>query len=366
MGYSLALRWLGLRWQDIPSFSKPDYTGKIQFSVLIPVRNEGKNLAKLLESLVDQEYPKRAFEVLVINDSSTDDTQEIVEDFEARKLLPLRLLHLRPDPKRVAHKKAALELGVSRARFPLILTTDGDCVLPKGWLASFAGFYEQHRSVLISGGVTFKPYASLFSKLQTVEFASLVGTGGTLLSAGFPTMANGANLCYEKAAFEAVGGFSGNRSIPSGDDEFLLRKLAQAFPKRVHFLKSPQAVVRTTPPVSLSAFVAQRRRWASKWNAHQDKGTALLAILVFCFHLLHLAALGYFFLTGNLYLLACLFLKLSVEFGLLRKWLLFLGQPRTLRWIPLTQMLYSFYAVYFGLTAHKKSYAWKGRSFRKR
>lgn len=330
----------------------------MRFSVLIPVRNEAPNLTTLLRSLAAQDYPAHAFEVILINDHSTDTTVEQIESLRSQLPFSLRLLHL---PDGVTQKKAALQQGITAARFPLLVTTDGDCRVPPYWLASFAGFYRRHRSALISGGVCIRGEKSFFHHFQTVEFASLIGTGGSLLGQGIPTMANGANLCYEKAAFRAVGGFEGNWHIPSGDDEFLLRKIARRYPRRVHFLKSRAAVVRTRPQASWSAFVAQRRRWAGKWNVHRDRVTPLLAVGVFGFHLLHLLTWLLFFITFDAWLLTGILIKVGLEFALLRIWLHFLGADSLATQILPTQLLHSAYVVLFGGLAQKKTYHWKGR-----
>src|SRR5213075_2078285 len=123
----------------------------------------------------------------------------------------------------------------------------------------------------ISGPVKLEEGNSLFGKMQVTEFASLIGTGAASIGFGMPNMCNGANLAFEKAAFVAVNGYAGNDKIASGDDEFLMHKIHSQFPGSVCFLKNPKAIVRTNVQQSLSGFLSQRIRWASKWKFYDNR-----------------------------------------------------------------------------------------------
>src|SRR5690606_15452205 len=90
-----------------------------------------------------------------------------------------------------------------------------------------------------------------------------------------------ANLAYEKNAFIEVGGYEGVKHIASGDDEFLMHKIAAHYPDGVYFLKNQNAVVSTGAHQDWSAFFRQRKRWASKWKHYQSKTPLVLAIYVF-------------------------------------------------------------------------------------
>ncbi len=85
-------------------------------------------------------------------------------------------------------------------------------------------------------------------------------------------MCNGANLAYEKQAFEEVGGFTGIDMIASGDDMLLMYKIYHAYPGSVHYLKSPDAIVRTLPVDTVKGFMNQRIRWSSKADSMKING----------------------------------------------------------------------------------------------
>lgn len=332
-------------------------------TVVIPVRNEARNLPALLADLAAQTYPN--FEVIVADDASTDGTADLAEAFVAP--FRLRVVRLRDEPTS-SPKKRAIRQALSLASGPLIVTTDGDCRVGPDWLRSLALFYEKTGARLISGPVTFEHGEGKrgFTYVQVVEFASLIGSGAVTMALRRPSLCNGANLCYEKAAFEAVGGFSGNEHLASGDDEFLMHKIAARFAGDVHFLKDPRALVRTDAHRSLGAFYRQRRRWASKWRHYRDWRVSALAVAVFLANVapvLGAVAWGMGWISGAVFG-AQLFLKFSAEAVFLALVLRFLGQARAIPWIPLTQAIYPAYVTFFGLAAQGKGYQWKGRKLK--
>ncbi|GAB3643283.1 glycosyltransferase [Spirosoma arcticum] len=374
--YALFTTTLWLTWLRMPTF-RPGTTPTDgpSITVIIPVRNEAANIGHLLDDLSRQTYDR--FEVIVANDSSTDDTLSIIRQYASHTVYPLRPLAL-IDERTASPKKRAISQSVALATGDLIVTTDGDCRVGPDWLASIAAFYQQTGAKLISGPVTFTTdtpcsngraqpiptHSTLFDSLQTVEFASLIGSGAATMALGQPTMCNGANLCYEKRVFTEVGGFAGVDHLASGDDEFLMHKVATRYPDGVRFLKSREAIVRTGPHRSWTAFYQQRKRWASKWRAYENWLPTGLAVFIFLSNAAPVVAvvswlLG--FLNGNAALVV-VGLKVVPEFLFLQQILVFLQKRASVSAIPLTQLIYPFYVVFFGLAAQGKGYRWKGRN----
>ena len=372
--YALFTMILWLTWQRISTVSistvGPTTT---RITVVIPVRNEAGNIENLLHDLAKQTYPH--FEVIVADDSSTDNSLGIVEAYARNAPFALHPLPL-ADERTASPKKRAITQSIALATGDLIVTTDGDCRVGPNWLATLAAFYEKTGAKLISGPVTFTQEQTLFDSLQTVEFASLIGTGACTMALGYPTMCNGANLCYEKKVFVELGGFAGVDHLASGDDEFLMHKVAAQYPASrrpvghhpvgVQFLKSADAIVRTQPHRSIRAFYSQRRRWASKWRAYQTYWPSVLAVFVFLSNAIPVfTTLGWIlgFLNGNTALVV-IGLKALPEFLFLRQVLVFLQKKSSVGVIPLTQLVYPFYVLFFGLAAQGKGYMWKGRKLK--
>ncbi|SDG50564.1 Glycosyltransferase, catalytic subunit of cellulose synthase and poly-beta-1,6-N-acetylglucosamine synthase [Dyadobacter soli] len=331
-------------------------------TVIIPVRNEAENIVALLEDLDRQTLPTAHFEVLVMDDSSTDNTADIVRAFSANAKARIKLTPL-PDERTSAPKKRAIETAMTLAMGKLIVTTDGDCRAQAGWLHAIATCYLHTGAKLISSPVTFTEEASLTDHLQTVEFASLIGSGAASMSAGYPSMCNGANLAYEKATFLEVNGYDGVRHIASGDDEFLMHKVAARHPGSVRFLRHRDAIIRTAPHRNWASFYRQRKRWASKWKHYQNKTPLVLAVYIFASNFSALLA-GGLALTGSISAFAfwgMLALKCIPEWFFLGSVLNFLEKRKSLIFIPVTQIFYSLYVCFFGLAAQKGQYEWKGR-----
>ncbi|MHA4739314.1 glycosyltransferase [Dyadobacter sp. MSC1_007] len=360
--YALFTLLLAFFWQKNKKPVKSAQTEQVFISVIIPVRNEAENIPLLLRDLAAQTWPASQFEVLVMDDSSTDNTAEVVKNISRTAPCNIRLITL-PDVRTSSPKKRAIETAISQAKGKLVVTTDGDCRARPGWLAAVAAHYAATGAKLISSPVTFNGETSFTDHLQTVEFASLIGSGAASIAAGYPSMCNGANLAYEKDAFLAVNGYDGVRHLASGDDEFLMHKIAAAYPGSVHFLRNREAIISTAPHKKWNDFFRQRKRWASKWKHYQSKTPLVLALYIFACNLsCILSAIlwlsGYLGTSSFLILLA---LKCVPEWLFLGSVLMFLQKTASLIYIPITQIFYPCYVCFFGLAAQKPHYEWKGR-----
>ena len=210
--YFLFLLWLYVHWTRIPTF-KPTPSSNTSLpllTVVIPVRNESATIVALLQDLAQQmseKEPSLSYEVIVMDDGSTDDTASLVRSFLRTSSYPLRLLSVEvPTAFQGSHKKLALRQAIDQAQGEVIVTTDGDCRVGKYWLSTVSRFFARYQPVLLAAPVTFHRETSIFGSLQTVEFASLIGAGAACLQAGYPTMCNGANLAFSRDAFYRVGG----------------------------------------------------------------------------------------------------------------------------------------------------------------
>ena len=365
--YAILTLVLWMSWSRTPIFHELGLVAGTKLSVITVVRDEEDNIGMLLETIAAQTYPKHQFEVLVVNDFSTDATAAIVRDFAGKAGFALRLLELKDHLGHALpegnYKKKAIEWAVSQADGELMVTTDGDCQVPENWLAVVAAFHRHTRAQMICGGVTFLANPSSFARWQTVEFASLIGSGAATLRLGLPTLCNAANLAFTKQAFLEVGGYQDTASTATGDDLFLMHKMYRRYPEKVLFLKSPHSVVRTSPQATLAGFYQQRKRWASKWSLYKDKRVSWLAAFVFIANLLAvIGLLGVVFgkMSPTVFL-AGVAIRWLVEWGFLSAVLCHLGKRGFIRWIPVVQWTYPFYVVFFGLAAQKKGYRWKGR-----
>jgi len=348
-------------WREIPELKIEPGHGEAFISVIIPVRNEEENISNLLRDIEAQNYPKNLLEVIIIDDDSTDLTVDVAQ----RCVVSFKLLII---PKKkslfLSHKKAAITQGVQIASGNYIVTTDGDCRVPPNWISSIDQTYQKTDSKFISGLVTFSDERSLFGKIQTIEFASLIGTGAASINAGFPNMCNGANLSFEKLAFAEVGGYEGFENIQSGDDEFLMHKMHLAFPGKVSVLKDRSAIVTTTPKRTFVDFFHQRKRWAGKWPHYKLPSIKILALFIFLYNTALVAGVIYTIFYPSFYkvFLACFILKSLVDYLFLDNVLQFLGKNLKIKLFLITSIFYPFYVSFFAVCSNIGGYSWKGRN----
>lgn len=338
--------------------------GQPLLSILIAARNEAENLPNLLRDLAAQTLLAAQFEVLITNDHSTDTTAALVTAAAQEANFSLRLIEL---PASATGKKAALLAALQVARAPWLVCTDADCRLGLGWLAAYAALLaQQPQANFISGPVLLTGLATFLNMLTGLEFAGLVGVGAACLARQQPTMCNGANLAYRRAAFEAVGGFADNAHLASGDDEFLLHKIHAAFPGTAYFLADAAAIVRTAAPPTLPALLRQRVRWASKWRHYQSAAPRRLALLVLGANVALAVGVGAGLVWPALWpwVAAAGAIKLGADAWFLGPVLSFFGQRKWLWGLLPLQVLYAPYALAVGAAGWRGGYEWKGRAVR--
>jgi cellulose synthase/poly-beta-1,6-N-acetylglucosamine synthase-like glycosyltransferase len=358
----LLLLWVW-SWKSLKSY--PVMLGfEPRVSVVVVFRNEAERLPILLQSIDNQQYNKDKLELILYDDGSDDDSYAIVKKYMTISKLHI-ILERGQEAQGLSPKKRHLKQAINQACGEIILSTDADCHVGPHWVASMVAAFEQESIKLVSGPVTFDSQWAVFNQLQIVELASLVGSGGSAIYQKMPNMCNGANLAYRKAVFFEVGGFEGNEAVASGDDEFLMHKIFGKYPQGLAFQKSKLAIVHTLAHTQAGTFVQQRIRWASKWPHYQFwyiKALAwFVAILQVALLQLVISAIlqnkfdGFF---------VVLLLKLLVEAYFLVDILKFLGKIKSVIFIPLAQICYPIYVILIGILSFRKSYTWKGRSYK--
>ncbi len=252
--------WLRLKGQGTSDGGRTENPPFV--SIVIPTRNESENIKACLESIFKQNYPKDLFEVVMVDDYSTDPTLRFAREIEGENLTVINLMQYLGNPgEYVPNKKKAIALGIKNTKGDLIITTDGDCTMNENWLSSMVSYYQQNEFKLLTGPVMMKPAYFPLQIFQQLDVMNLIGITGATLRNNFPTMCNGANLMYAKQTFHEVEGFKGNHDVPTGDDVFLMHKINERYPGGVGFVKNYDATVFTKPEKGLGKFIWQRIRW---------------------------------------------------------------------------------------------------------
>ncbi|TDW99630.1 glycosyltransferase family 2 protein [Dinghuibacter silviterrae] len=362
--YAACLVFYRQAWRALPVFKVPaSFTPAASITVIIPARNEEDNIGALLDTLLAQDYPPALYEVIVVDDHSTDGTADVVRRYKNVRLLTLAD-HLSPGERLNAYKKKAIDTAITLSRGELIVTTDADCLAEPRWLSLIAAFYQEHQPVFIAAPVAYMDETSFLKVFQSLDFMTLQGITGASVYRKVHTMCNGANLAYSKAVFHEVGGFRNIDAIASGDDMLLMHKMYQRYPDRISFLKSPGAIIRTAPMPTWKAFFNQRIRWASKADKYDDKRIIAVLALVYLWNVWFLAAgVAACFIPGLWRTwLGFIAVKTIVEMWYLYPVAVFFGKKSLLWKFPLAEPVHIAYTIIAGWLGKFGSYQWKGRN----
>ncbi len=177
-------------------------------SVVIPAFNESKNIHKTLESLLAQTY--KDFELIVVDNSSTDNTSEIANMYGAKVIY---------EPKKgVTH---ARQTGFLAAKGEIIISTDADAIHPPDWIERIVKIMDSDPSLVAVGGIAYLHSGPLSARLAAKYLFYPFLVIDKLLSGGWNL--SGFSMAVKKDAFLRTGGFDPNLNI--GEDIDLSKKL---------------------------------------------------------------------------------------------------------------------------------------------
>jgi cellulose synthase/poly-beta-1,6-N-acetylglucosamine synthase-like glycosyltransferase len=317
----------------------PEKNPEIFVSVIVACRDEERRLPFFLSDISGQTYRQDLFELIIIDDNSSDSTFKVASGFSKVKNLKV----LRNDG---IGKKTAIKTGVKASAGTLIITADADCKMGTNWLKTITSFYDENDPEMIICPVKLHSGRGFFHRFQELEFLSLQGITAGTVSAGGPVMCNGANLAFFKETYLK---YSGNLhyELVSGDDVFLLHNIKREPGNRIKWLESEAAMVTTCASETMHSFIRQRARWISKAGAYSDRFTKILAIVTFVTIAVQLVllAIGLFF-PGLLWVFAVFFVLKSIpDILILSNTVGRYGETGLMNWFVLSQLVYPFYVL---------------------
>ena len=334
-------------------------------SVIVPFRNEEKNISNTYISLTNQSYPADKYEIIFVNDFSDDNSLRILKNISKKENVFIYSVPI--DYSTAAHKKRAIRFGIEKSRGEIIVTTDADCSHQNDWLKSLINYMDD-KTGFVSGPVQFNYSSNIFKKMQQLEFAGLVITGAGLIGSGNPIICNAANIAYRRKTFDQVGGFAYQMSLSSGDDELLMQKIHHDTNYEIRFAADNHAIVSTEANNSIKDFYHQRKRWASKGLFYTDRFLVIKLIFIYLFYLALVTQPVLGFLISELFFVSffiSFLLKIISEYLVLRKGIQLLFNSFSLKPFLLTEILQVPYIILSGFMGIFGNLYWKDRKIKR-
>ncbi len=336
-------------------------------SVMVAARNEEEHVHACLESLLHQSYPQHLYEVIIINDRSTDRTAEIITSFS--KCYP-NLIDIHIDQESLpglTGKQRALTAAYDRCRGEIILNTDADCVVPQSWIRQIVSQFHPDTGLVIGISVCHAPndQVSFFTKLQSLDLLHLLAYAAGAAGWHRTTSCIGNNMAYRRQAVDEIGGLI---ALPDSvtEDAVLAQAIEHQTDWNVDAALHPDAVIVTQSARNLREFYRQRKRWLVG-GLRTRRVEILLLQGLFVFHLL-LAALPLlgllwsqtWWLSGALALLV----KLAVDSAVCYTMCRCLERMDLFKWMLPYELFLLIYSVIIGLGALlTRQIIWKGQRF---
>ena len=340
--------------------AKPSPERMVKVSVIVAARNEAFTIPRLLDALALQSYPKELTEIIIVNDFSTDETETRVREHPGNA----RLLNLRDytTDGLNSFKKKAIATGIANSSGELIICTDADCRMGPEWISCIISVYKEKNYCFIACPVKIIANESWLSVFQALDFISLQGITGAAVYKNLYPMCNGANLAYTRNAYEVTGGFQGIDQIASGDDMLLMKKILGHFPGGAGYIKDARVIVETSAANTVSAFLHQRIRWASKIFYYKHAATFITLGLVFIVNAgLLLLFISCFFYGHWRSLIILLAFKTISEYFFVAGVAKFFEQESLMKFFPFCQPFHIFYTVVAASFGSFGKYEWKNR-----
>ena len=266
-------------WFFVPviKFRFLDRMGNQPVSVVVSAHNEAENLKKLIPALFDQQHPD--FQVVIINDRSTDHTAEVLWDFRQTYGDKLHVVDVPPQEWKSfrGNKKFALTLGIKAARHDRLLLTDADCLPASArWISRMTAPLDDENIQFVLGYGRYRKRAGLLNSIIRYETLQTMAQYAGHALRGMPYMGVGRNLAYRKSFFLENNGFDRHFHLLSGDDDLLVNRLATKTNTAVCL--HPEAHTLSEPKVRFGEWIRQKRRHLSASAHYRLRDKILLGI----------------------------------------------------------------------------------------
>jgi len=239
-------------------------TKEKRVSIVVALKNEESRVNDLVKCLVDQDYPSEMYEIILVDDSSTDSTYTRLIKYVG--MFPnLRVFSTRNASTNLRFKKAAIDLGIKNATGEIILITDADCIVGRKWVSGMVKYFQQGVGFVIGCSV-LKHWETVFTKLQSLDFMMLMNASRATANLGIPWACNGHNIGFKRELYLKMGGFSEISHLVAGDDSVFMNIFLKRTGTKAVFAENRETWVYSEALGHIKDFILQRIRWAADAN----------------------------------------------------------------------------------------------------
>ena len=248
----------------------------VPISVIICAKNEADNLKNNLPSILSQAYSN--FEVVLINDYSSDNTLEVMQSF-AHDYDHIKIVDVKPIEAFWGNKKYALTLGIKAAKHNTLLFTDADCKpVSKHWISTMTERFDTKKALVLGYGPYQKIKGSFLNALIRFETFMTAVQYFSYTLIGQTYMAVGRNLAYKRELFYEANGFMSHMKVQSGDDDLFVNQVATS--KNTSICIAKESFTESIPKKTFASWFLQKRRHISTASHYKLRHKILLS----CFY----------------------------------------------------------------------------------
>lgn len=258
------------------SFAKPQVSSpkRVPISVIVCAKNEEENVKNFVPLLAEQNYPD--YEIVLIDDASSDETLEVFEAFE-KQYPNVKLVKVENNEAFWGNKKFALTLGIKAAKNEYLLFTDADCY-PKTteWIKEMSAQFTKEKTIVLGYGAYERIKGSFLNKIIRFETLLTATQYFSWAKLGKPYMGVGRNMAYKREEFFKVRGFMDHMKIRSGDDDLFINQAANA--KNTTICYTPESFTFSKPKTSFKEWFKQKRRHVATAQHYKSFDRTQLAL----------------------------------------------------------------------------------------
>ena len=322
-------------------------------TVIVAARNEEENILDCLISLDKLEYPEGKLDIILVDDYSNDNTNQIIAEFIKDKP-HFMLIKPEKDFGETKGKARAIANGIEYSKGDIILTTDADCMVSPTWAKTLASYYREDVAVVC--GYTNQKWKNLFEGIQDMDFIYLLTVAAGTINWRHPMSAMGNNMSYKKSAYYEIGGY-GNIPFSVTEDFKILMAIKNLKKYKIIYPLDKASLVTSKPCKDIKTLYRQKKRWAVGGLGSNLDGffTISTAFLTTLFTLL----VPFFYSVDALYLIS---FKVFTDLFMLKNVYDELGIKFSLKNFFFFEFYITFYFVFIALNViFDRKVFWKGR-----